>query len=150
MCGVRRVILGTSATKNPNLVREAARKFEGQVAVGIDVKDGLVAVKGWVEKSTITPIELAQQFESAGVAAIIYTDIKRDGMLEGINWEKTIELANQVDIPVIASGGLKGMDDIIYMTQPQSEVLEGAISGRALYDGRINPKDAINMLRKTK
>lgn len=147
--GVTRVILGTAATNNPNLVREASIFFRGMVAVGIDVKDGLVAVDGWTKKSTITAIELAQRFEAVGVNAIIYTDIKRDGMLKGINWETTLELAHSVNIPVIASGGLAGMDDIIYMTKPEARILEGAICGRALYDGKINPQDAINMLRNT-
>jgi phosphoribosylformimino-5-aminoimidazole carboxamide ribotide isomerase len=145
--GVNRVILGTVAVLNPALVTEAARQFPGRVAVGIDARGGKVAVQGWAETSELTATELAQRFEGAGVAAIIFTDIDRDGVLTGINWESTIGLARRVGIPVIASGGLAGMDDIAMMTQPETQILEGAISGRALYDGRIDAKAAIAMLR---
>lgn len=145
--GLARVILGTVAVRDPALVKEAARKFPGQVAVGIDARGGKVAVQGWAETSELSAIELAKQFEGAGVAAIIYTDIDRDGILTGINWDATLELARAVSIPVIASGGLAGMDDIRMMTRPEMQILEGAISGRALYDGRIDSREAIALLK---
>lgn len=145
--GLARVILGTIAVRDPALVREAARLFPGQVAVGIDARGGKVAVEGWAETSELTAIELGQRFEGAGVAAIIYTDIDRDGVLKGINWPSTLELAEAVSIPVIASGGLASMDDIRTMTEPRYQILEGAISGRALYDGRIDSREAIAMLK---
>lgn len=145
--GLARVILGTIAVRDPALVREAARLFPGQVAVGIDARGGRVAVEGWAETSELTAIELGQRFEGAGVAAIIYTDIDRDGVLKGINWPSTLELAEAVSIPVIASGGLATMDDIRTMTEPRYQILEGAISGRALYDGRIDSREAIALLK---
>lgn len=145
--GLSRVILGTVAVRDPALVREAARLFPGQVAVGIDARGGKVAVEGWAETSELTAIELGQRFEGAGVAAIIYTDIDRDGVLKGINWPSTLELAEAVSIPVIASGGLASMDDIRTMTEPRYQILEGAISGRALYDGRIDSREAIALLK---
>ena len=145
--GLARVILGTVAVRNPDLVIEACQKFPGKVAVGIDAKGGKVAVEGWAEASTLDVIELAKKFEGAGVAAIIYTDIDRDGILAGINWPSTLALANAVSIPVIASGGLASMDDLVRMTQPDAQKLEGAISGRALYDGRIDPAEALRVLR---
>ena len=145
--GLARVILGTVAVRDPDLVREACRRFPGKIAVGIDAKGGKVAVEGWAEASSLEVIELARKFEGAGVAAIIYTDIDRDGVLAGINWDATIALANAVSIPVIASGGLASLDDIRRMTQPDAAKLEGAISGRALYDGRIDPAEALAILR---
>jgi phosphoribosylformimino-5-aminoimidazole carboxamide ribotide isomerase len=145
--GLARVILGTVAVRDPALVREACRLFPGKVAVGIDAKGGKVAVEGWAEASELGVIELARKFEGAGVAAIIYTDIDRDGILAGINWDTTLALAEAVDIPVIASGGLASMADIERMTMPDAERLEGAISGRALYDGRIDPAAALALLR---
>jgi phosphoribosylformimino-5-aminoimidazole carboxamide ribotide isomerase len=144
--GLSRVILGTVAVRDPDLVRQACRSFPGKVAVGIDAKAGKVAVEGWGESSELGVIELAKRFEGAGVAAIIYTDIDRDGILTGINWASTLELANAVSIPVIASGGLASMDDIRRMTAPDARILEGAISGRALYDGRIDPREALALL----
>lgn len=146
--GLARVILGTIAVRDSALVREAARLFPGQVAVGIDARGGKVAVEGWAETSELTAIELGQRFEGAGVAAIIYTDIDRDGILKGINWPSTLELAEAVSIPVIASGGLASMDDIRTMTEPRYQILEGAISGRALYDGRIDSREAIALLKQ--
>jgi phosphoribosylformimino-5-aminoimidazole carboxamide ribotide isomerase len=146
--GLARVILGTVAVRDPELVREACRLFPGKIAVGIDAKGGKVAVEGWAEASELGAIELAKKFEGAGVAAIVYTDIDRDGVLSGINWEATIELANAVSIPIIASGGLASLDDIRRMTMPDARRLEGAISGRALYDGRIDPKAALALLGK--
>jgi phosphoribosylformimino-5-aminoimidazole carboxamide ribotide isomerase len=145
--GLARVILGTIAVRDPALVKEAAKKWPGQVAVGIDARKGMVAVEGWAETSELSVIELAKRFEGAGVAAIIYTDIDRDGVLAGINWDSTLELARATSIPVIASGGLASMDDIERMTRPEYQVLEGAISGRALYDGRIDSREALAKLR---
>ncbi|WP_022709158.1 1-(5-phosphoribosyl)-5-[(5-phosphoribosylamino)methylideneamino]imidazole-4-carboxamide isomerase [Pseudochrobactrum sp. AO18b] len=145
--GLSRVILGTVAVRDPQLVIEACKEFPGKVAVGIDAKGGYVAVEGWAEASELGVIELAQKFEGAGVAAIIYTDIDRDGILAGINWPSTLGLAEAVSIPVIASGGLASMDDIHRMTQADARKLEGAISGRALYDGRIDPAEALALLR---
>jgi phosphoribosylformimino-5-aminoimidazole carboxamide ribotide isomerase len=145
--GLARVILGTIAVRDPALVREAARLFPGQVAVGIDARGGKVAVEGWAETSELTAIELGKRFEGAGVAAIIYTDIDRDGILKGINWPSTLELAEAVSITVIASGGLASMDDIRTMTEPRYQILEGAISGRALYDGRIDSREAMAFLK---
>ena len=145
--GLSRVILGTVAVRDPALVREAARKFPGQVAVGIDARGGKVAVEGWAETSELSAIDLAQRFEGAGVAAIVYTDIDRDGVLAGINWPATLELAKSVSIPVIASGGLASMDDIRTLARPDYAILEGAISGRALYDGRIDSREALALLQ---
>ncbi|WP_172121700.1 MULTISPECIES: 1-(5-phosphoribosyl)-5-[(5-phosphoribosylamino)methylideneamino]imidazole-4-carboxamide isomerase [unclassified Devosia] len=146
--GLARVILGTVAVRDPALVKEAARKWPGQVAVGIDARGGMVAVEGWAETSELSVIELARRFEGAGVAAIIYTDIDRDGVLAGINWDSTFELARATGIPVIASGGLASMADIERLTQPDAQVLEGAITGRALYDGRIDSREALTLLRQ--
>ncbi|KQT48316.1 1-(5-phosphoribosyl)-5-[(5-phosphoribosylamino)methylideneamino] imidazole-4-carboxamide isomerase [Devosia sp. Leaf420] len=145
--GLARVILGTVAVRDPELVKEAAKKWPGQVAVGTDAKGGMVAVEGWAETSELSIVELAKRFEGAGVAAIIYTDIDRDGILAGINWDSTLDLARSTSIPVIASGGLASMDDIERMTRPEYQVLEGAISGRALYDGRIDSREALAKLR---
>jgi phosphoribosylformimino-5-aminoimidazole carboxamide ribotide isomerase len=144
--GLARVILGTVAVRDPDLVTEACRRFPGKIAVGIDARAGKVAVEGWAAASTLGAIELAKKFEGGGVAAIIYTDIDRDGVLAGINWEATIELADAVSIPVIASGGLASIADIVRMTMPDAKKLEGAISGRALYDGRIEPAEALAIL----
>ncbi len=141
--GVRRVIIGTAAVRDPAFVREAARAFPGQVAVGIDARDGYVAVEGWAETSALAADDLGRRFEDAGVAAIVYTDIARDGMLQGINWDGTIALAEALSIPVIASGGLASMADIERLCAPDAAILEGAISGRALYDGRIDPAAAL-------
>lgn len=145
--GLARVILGTVAVRDPDLVKEACKAFPGKIAVGIDAKGGKVAVEGWAEASSLGVIELAQKFEGAGVAAIIYTDIDRDGVLTGINWDATIDLAEAVSIPVIASGGLASIADIVRMTMPDAQRLEGAISGRALYDGRIDPAEALAILK---
>ena len=145
--GLTRVILGTVAVRNPDLVKEACKKFPNQVAVGIDAKGGKVAVEGWAEASSLGVIELAKQFEGVGVASIIFTDIERDGILTGINWPSTLALADAVSIPVIASGGLASLDDIRRMKQPDARKLAGAITGRALYDGRIKAEDALQILR---
>lgn len=144
--GIARVILGTLAVRNPALVREACKAFPGRVAVGIDAKAGKVAVEGWAESSSLGIKELAAKFEDAGVSAIIYTDIDRDGILAGLNIDSTLELARSTSIPVIASGGLASMTDIERLAQPDCAILEGAISGRALYDGRIDPAGALAVL----
>ncbi len=144
--GVVRVILGTVAVKDPILVKAAARAHPGRIAVGIDARAGKVAVEGWAETSDMAAIDLARQFQDAGVAAIIYTDIDRDGVLAGINWDATIALAEAVSIPVIASGGLASMADVKRLTMPDAALLEGAIAGRALYDGQLDAKAALAAL----
>lgn len=144
--GVERVILGTAAVRDPEFVRGAATAFPGRVAVGIDARGGRVAVSGWAETSDIEVEDLARRFADAGVAALIYTDIDRDGVLKGLNLAATIALAKAVPIPVIASGGLASIADIVRLTEPDAAILEGAISGRALYDGRIDPKAALGLL----
>jgi phosphoribosylformimino-5-aminoimidazole carboxamide ribotide isomerase len=143
--GVQRVILGTAAVKDPDLVRAACREFPDRVAVGLDARGGLVAVEGWAEQSDMTATALAAEFAGAGVAAIIYTDIDRDGMMEGANIEATVALAAETDIPVIASGGVSSLEDL--MRIKNSGGVAGAISGRALYDGRIDLAEAIKALR---
>ena len=148
--GIRRVILGTVALREPELVREACAKFPGRIAVGIDAKGGKVAVEGWAETSELTAIDLANRFADAGVSAIIFTDIDRDGILKGLNIDSTLELARAVPIPVIASGGLASMDDIHRLLQPDCRILEGAISGRALYDGRIDVPQALRLFREAR
>lgn len=142
--GVERVILGTAAVKNPDLVREAARAFPGQIAVGIDARAGKVAIEGWAEATEIEAADLARRFEDAGVAAIIHTDIDRDGMLGGVNLAATEALARAVAIPVIASGGVASLDDIAALKA--TGVVAGAISGRALYDGRLDLAEALALL----
>ena len=141
--GIARVILGTVALENPALVKTACKAFPGQVAVGIDARDGKVAVKGWVETSEITALELALRFEDAGVAAIVFTDIDRDGAMGGVNVDATADLAFALSTPVIASGGLSSLDDIKLLKAEESAGIEGAIIGRALYDGTLNPALAI-------
>ena len=148
--GVNRVIIGTAAVRDPELVKEAARKFPKRVAVGLDARDGKVAVEGWAATSELSALELARRFEDAGVAAIIYTDVSRDGMLKGLNLDATIALADAITIPVIASGGLASMDDVQKLTEPRARKLEGAIAGRALYDGRIDVTEALRLLRSVR
>ena len=145
--GVTRVIIGTAAVRNPALVKEAARAFPGRVAVGLDARDGKVAVEGWAETSELSALDIAQRFEDAGVAAIVYTDVTRDGMLKGLNIDATIALADAVTIPVIASGGLASLDDVRALLLPRAKKLEGAIAGRALYDGRLDAAAALAMIR---
>ena len=144
--GIARVILGTAAVRDPQLVRAAARQFPQRVAVGIDARDGLVAIEGWAETSELTAAELARRFEDAGVAAIIYTDISRDGLLAGLNLDATAALAREVAIPVIASGGLAGIEDVKRLLLPDYAMLEGAIAGRALYDGRLDATAALALI----
>ena len=148
--GIRRVILGTLALRQPALVREACKLFPDRIAVGIDARAGRVAVEGWAETSELTAIELARRFADAGVSAIIFTDIDRDGILAGLNIDSTLELARSVPIPVIASGGLASMDDIRRLLRPDCSILEGAITGRALYDGRIDASEALALLAASK
>jgi phosphoribosylformimino-5-aminoimidazole carboxamide ribotide isomerase len=145
--GVARVIIGTAAVRDPPFVRQAARDFPGRVAVGLDARDGKVAVDGWAQTSELSAHDLARRFEDAGVAAIIYTDIARDGMLKGLNLDATIALADAVSVPVIASGGLASLDDIKALLQPRAKRLAGAIAGRALYDGRLDPGEALALIR---
>ena len=146
--GLQRVILGTVSVENPDLVREAAKAFPGHVAVGIDARDGRVATKGWAEETDVMVTDLAKSFEDAGVAAIIYTDINRDGAMQGPNIEATADLARAVSIPVIASGGVSSLDDLIALRDCGAG-LNGAISGRALYDGAIDLKAALAALNPT-
>ncbi len=141
--GLKRVILGTAAVKNPALVREAAARFPGQVAVGIDARDGFVAVEGWAEVSSLPARELALRFRDAGVAAVIFTDVGRDGVLAGVNVEATADLAKGLGIPVIASGGLASIDDVHRLKAREADGISGVIIGRALYDGRVDPASAL-------
>ena len=145
--GIARVIIGTAAVRDPELVKSAARKYPGRVAVGLDARDGCVAVKGWAETSELSALEIARRFEDAGVAAIIHTDIARDGLLTGLNLDATIALAEAITIPVIASGGLASLDDIARLLEPRARKLAGAIAGRALYDGRLNAGEALRLIR---
>jgi phosphoribosylformimino-5-aminoimidazole carboxamide ribotide isomerase len=148
--GVRRVILGSIAAKNPALVREACRAYPGRVVVGIDARDGFVATEGWAETSSLSAIELAEKFEDAGAAAIVFTDIGRDGMLGGLNLDQTLALAARISTPVIASGGVGGMDDLVALkaaaARAERGTIDGVIVGRALYDGRVDPAAALALL----
>jgi phosphoribosylformimino-5-aminoimidazole carboxamide ribotide isomerase len=148
--GIALVIIGTAAVRDPELVKNAARKFPGQVAVGLDARDGKVAVEGWAETSQVTALEIAQRFEDAGVAAIIFTDIARDGLLKGLNLDATIALAEAISIPVIASGGFASIEDVKALLQPRAAKLAGAIAGRALYDGRLDPAEALALIRNAR
>jgi phosphoribosylformimino-5-aminoimidazole carboxamide ribotide isomerase len=148
--GIARVIIGTAAVRDPDFVREAARLHPGRIAVGIDAKDGRVAVEGWAETSSMTADDLGRRFEDAGVAAIVYTDIARDGILTGLNIPATLALAEAVSIPVIASGGLASMADIERLLEPDCARLAGAITGRALYDGRIDAAEALACIRQAR
>ncbi|MBV8919705.1 1-(5-phosphoribosyl)-5-[(5-phosphoribosylamino)methylideneamino]imidazole-4-carboxamide isomerase [Bradyrhizobium sp.] len=148
--GVARVIIGTAAVRDPDFVKAAAKAFPGRVAVGLDARDGKVAVEGWAETSEITALEIARRFEDAGVAAIIFTDIARDGLLKGLNLDATIALADRIAIPVIASGGLASIEDVKAMLAPRAKRLAGAIAGRALYDGRLDPSAALALIRNAR
>jgi phosphoribosylformimino-5-aminoimidazole carboxamide ribotide isomerase len=145
--GIARVIIGTAAVRDPGLVKGAAKEFPGRVVVGLDARDGKVAVEGWAETSQVTALEIAERFEDAGVAAIIFTDIARDGLLKGLNLDATIELAARISIPVIASGGFASIDDVKALLAPRAKKLAGAIAGRALYDGRLDPAAALALIR---
>ena len=147
--GISRVILGSAAAQNPVLVREACRSFPGRIAVGIDARDGFVATEGWAETSAMTAVELALHFEGAGVAAIIFTDIGRDGMLSGLNLDHTLDLAGQISTPVIGSGGVGSLADILALRDRAAAAkgaIDGVIVGRALYDGRVDPVEALRAL----
>ena len=148
--GISRVIIGTAAVRDPELVKSAAKKYPGRVAVGLDARDGKVAVEGWAETSQVTALEIAQRFEDAGVAAIIFTDIARDGLLKGLNLDATIALAESISIPVIASGGFASIEDVKAMLAPRAKKLAGAIAGRALYDGRLDPAAALALIRSAR
>jgi phosphoribosylformimino-5-aminoimidazole carboxamide ribotide isomerase len=145
--GIARVIIGTAAVRDPELVKNAAKKFPGRVAVGLDARNGKVAVEGWAESSEVTALEIAQRFEDAGVAAIIFTDIVRDGLLKGLNLDATIAFAERISIPVIASGGFASIEDVKALLAPRAKKLAGAIAGRALYDGRLDPAAALALIR---
>jgi phosphoribosylformimino-5-aminoimidazole carboxamide ribotide isomerase len=145
--GVSRVIIGTAAVRDPPFVKQAARDYPGQVAVGLDARDGKVAVQGWAETSELSVLDIARRFEDVGVAAIVYTDIARDGLLKGLNLDATIALAEAISIPVIASGGLASIEDVKAMLEQRGRKLEGAIAGRALYDGRLDAAEALTLIR---
>lgn len=143
--GVSRIVMGSAALKDPEFVRDMAREFENGIVVAVDAKDGMVATEGWAEVSDVPMVDLARRFEDAGVAALLFTDIGRDGLLKGVNLDATVELARQVDIPVIASGGVKGLDDIHVLSLHAKDGIEGVITGRALYDGRLDLAAALEM-----
>jgi phosphoribosylformimino-5-aminoimidazole carboxamide ribotide isomerase len=145
--GVARVIIGTAAVEDPAFVREASRLFPGRIAVGIDAREGRVAVDGWARTSDVAAVDLGRRFEDAGVAALIYTDISRDGVLQGLNVAATVALAEAVEAPVIASGGLASIEDVRRLLEPDCARLAGAITGRALYDGRLDPREALALIR---
>ena len=145
--GARRVILGTAAVKNPSLVNDACARFPGRIVIGIDARDGRVAVEGWAETSGVRALDLALRFEDAGAAAIVYTDIDRDGAMQGLNVEATVDLAFALTTPVIASGGVRGLSDLAELKEKESAGIEGVISGRAIYDGRIDSAEALALLR---
>jgi phosphoribosylformimino-5-aminoimidazole carboxamide ribotide isomerase len=148
--GIARVIVGTAAVRDPALVKAAAGAYPGRVAVGLDARDGKIAVEGWSKTSALSALDVARRFEDAGVAAIVYTDVNRDGMLEGLNLDATIALAGQISLPVIASGGLASLADVRALLEPRAQKLEGAIAGRALYDGRLDPAAALSLLRQAR
>jgi phosphoribosylformimino-5-aminoimidazole carboxamide ribotide isomerase len=145
--GVSRVIIGTAAVRDPAFVKEAAKDFPGRIAVGLDARDGKIAVEGWAKTSELSALDTARRFEDAGVATIIYTDIARDGMLQGLNLDAAITLAEAVSIPVIASGGLASLEDVRALLAPRAKKLAGAIAGRALYDGRLDAAAALKLIR---
>ena len=148
--GVARVILGTAALRDPGLVGQAARLYPGRIAVGIDARGGKAAVEGWAKTSEFSAIELGKRFEDAGIAAIVYTDISRDGILAGLNIEATLALADALKIPVIASGGLASLADVERLLMPGCAKLAGAIAGRALYDGRLDAAQALRLIQRAK
>ena len=148
--GIDRVIIGTAAVRDPPFVKQVARDYPDKIAVGLDARDGMVAVQGWAETSELTALEIARRFEDAGVSAIIYTDVARDGMLQGLNLDATIALAEAISIPVVASGGLASIDDIKALLEPRAKKLAGAIAGRALYDGRLDAAEALKLIRDAK
>ncbi len=148
--GVTRVVIGTAAVRDPVLVTKAAELYPARLAVALDARDGMVAVEGWAETSELTAFDIAKRFEDVGVAALVYTDISRDGLLKGLNLDATIDLAERVSIPVIASGGLASIADVKALLQPRARKLAGAIAGRALYDGRLDAAEALQLIRSAK
>lgn len=146
--GVSRVVMGTAALKDPQFVRDMARDWPGGIVVAVDARDGMVAIEGWAALSDVPVVDLARRFEDAGVASLLFTDIGRDGLLKGVNIDATLDLARRVDIPVIASGGVKGLDDIHVLSIHAHEGIEGVITGRALYDGRLDLAAAIAMANR--
>ena len=146
--GIARVIVGTAAVRDPALVKAAARAHPGRIAVGLDARDGKIAVEGWSKTSALSALDVARRFEDEGVAAIVYTDVNRDGMLQGLNLDATIALAEHISLPVIASGGLASLADVRALLESRAQKLEGAIAGRALYDGRLDPAAALSLLRQ--
>ena len=146
--GVARVVMGSAALKDPDFVKDMARAFPGGIVVAVDARDGMVATEGWAELSDVAVVDLARRFEDAGVASLLFTDIGRDGLLKGVNIEATVDLARRVDIPVIASGGVKGIDDIYVLSMHAGDGIEGVITGRALYEGRLDLAAAIAMADK--
>jgi len=146
--GVARIVMGSAALKNPDFVKDMAREWEGGIVVAVDARDGMVATEGWAEVSDVPVEDMARRFEDAGVASLLFTDIGRDGLLKGCNVDATVELARSVDIPVIASGGVKGLDDIHMLTLQADQGIEGVITGRALYEGRLDLATAIAMANR--
>ena len=148
--GIDRVIIGTAAVRDPPFVTQVARDYPGRIAVGLDARDGNVAIEGWAETSQLSALDMARRFEDVGVSAIVYTDIARDGMLKGLNLDATVALADSISIPVIASGGLASIEDIKAILSPRAGKLAGAIAGRALYDGRLDAAEALKLIRAAK
>lgn len=147
--GVARIVMGTAALKDPQFVKDMAGAFPGGIVVAVDAKDGMVATEGWAEVSDVPVVDLARRFEDAGVASLLFTDIGRDGMLKGVNIDATVDLARRVDIPVIASGGVKGIDDIYILSMHANEGIEGVITGRALFEGRLDLAAAITLASRS-
>ena len=145
--GITRVIIGTAALRDPGLVKEAARAHPGRVAVGLDARDGKVAVEGWAQTAELSVLDMARRFEDSGIAAIVHTDVARDGMLAGLNLDAAIALADRISVPVIVSGGLASLDDVRALVAPRAKKLAGAVAGRALYDGRLDPAAALQLVR---
>ena len=148
--GIDRIIIGTAAVRDPPFVKQAARDYPGRIAVGLDARDGKVAVEGWAETSELSVLDFARRFEDVGVSAIVYTDIARDGMLQGLNLDATVALAEAIRIPIIASGGLASIEDIKELISPRAGKLAGAIAGRALYDGRLDAAEALKLIRSAR
>jgi phosphoribosylformimino-5-aminoimidazole carboxamide ribotide isomerase len=148
--GIDRIIIGTAAVRDPPFVKQAARDYPGRIAVGLDARVGKVAVEGWAETSELSVLDIARRFEDVGVSAIVYTDIARDGMLQGLNLDATVALAEAIRIPIIASGGLASIEDIKELLSPRAGKLAGAIAGRALYDGRLDAAEALKLIRSAR
>ncbi|MGB8615229.1 MAG: 1-(5-phosphoribosyl)-5-[(5-phosphoribosylamino)methylideneamino]imidazole-4-carboxamide isomerase [Pseudolabrys sp.] len=148
--GIDRIVIGTAAVRDPPFVKQAARDYPGRIAVGLDARDGKVAVEGWAETSELSVLDIARRFEDVGVSAIVYTDIARDGMLQGLNLDATVALAEAIRIPIIASGGLASIEEIKELLSPRAGKLAGAIAGRALYDGRLDAAEALKLIRSAR